>query len=528
LYVDGAISSGINVLTEAELKAEDLEAYCDVLTKVGGVRRGGDNSAVYEPTIVLGTPGVQKEQILSLAFAGYVLGEVQGTTPSAGYLVTEGGEHHRIDLEPEYKIVRSIVARIRDWSPDSSSEPPPVVLNKHCPYCPFKIACTGLAEAANDLSLLDRMSPKAMRRYHNKGIFTVTQLSFLFKPRRRRRRALQGSLHFNLEIQALAIRTGKIYIQALPEIQKSDVALFLDIEGVPDRKFSYLIGLLVHDNETATQYSFWADAAEEEESIWKKFLEKVCEYPKAPIYHYGSYEVRVIEYFIKRFGPDSASIAKRLINLNSQVFGKVYFPVHSNSLKVVGKFLGVRWTEPDASGLQSLVWRYRWEMQREAAYKQKLVSYNAEDCQALRILTDALARLRTDADSQINVDYVDQPKRNSTDLGSELHAALDHVRLYASLNYPAGQSWFRSDTDAPKRKGPGAPKGHPAYMRTAPAGRRTVVRVAPKRTCPKHHGERLQESGKAAERIIVDLTFAKTGCRKKVIKALLSAMRAVL
>src|SRR5580704_2435203 len=166
MYGDGAISSGINVLTEAKLKAGDVEAYCDVLTKVGATRRRGDNSAAYEPTIVLGTPGVQKEQILSLSFAGYVLGEVQGTTPTTGHLVTAGGEQHRIDLEPEYKIVRSIVARIRDWSSDSPSEPPPVVLNKHCPYFPFKIACTGLAEKADDLSLLDRMSPKAMRRYH--------------------------------------------------------------------------------------------------------------------------------------------------------------------------------------------------------------------------------------------------------------------------------------------------------------------------------------------------------------------------
>ena len=69
-------------------KAGDVEAYCDVLTKVGSTPRAGDNSAAYEPTIVLGTLGIQKEQILRLSFAGYVLGEVQGTTPTAGHLVT--------------------------------------------------------------------------------------------------------------------------------------------------------------------------------------------------------------------------------------------------------------------------------------------------------------------------------------------------------------------------------------------------------------------------------------------------------
>ena len=208
-----------------------------------------------------------------------------------GHLVTAGGEHRRINLLPEYKTIKSIVARIRDWSTDSSVQPPPVVLNKHCPYCPFKIACTRLAEAADDLSLLDRMTPKAMQRYHSRGILTVAQLSYLFKPRRRRRRDRQRSHHFNLEIQALAIRSGKIYIQAPPEIQKSDIALFLDIEGVPDRQLSYLIGLLICEHGTATQYSLWADTAEDEESIWKKFVQKVSEYPDAPIYHLNNAQI---------------------------------------------------------------------------------------------------------------------------------------------------------------------------------------------------------------------------------------------
>jgi hypothetical protein len=257
---------------------------------------------------------------------------------------------------------------------------------------------------------------------------------------------------------------------------------------------------------------------EDEESIWRMFFEKAKEYPDVPIYHYGSYEVRVIESLAKRFGPDVTCIGKRLVNLNSQVYGKVYFPVRSNGLKVLGKFLGASWTEPDASGLQSLVWRYRWETGREEAYKQKLISYNAEDCQALRILAEKLARLRTDADSELNVDYVDQPKQNATSLGSELHAALEDALLYASFNYPKGRICFRPETDAAKKKGPGAPKGHQAYQRTVPVGRRTVIRVASKRNCPKHRGKRLQKSGKAVEKVIVDLNFAKTGCRKMVIK----------
>ena len=513
-YGDEAISSGLEILTEANLKAANVAAYCDALRIVG--QRG--DPVAYEPTIVVGTYRAEKEQRLNLAVAGYVLEQLQGKPPATGCLITLDGECHRVNLRPMYKIVSSILERIRGWCAEPPTRPPPVVLNKHCPYCPFKSICSQQAEGSDDLSLLDRMTPKAVRRYHDKGIFTVKQLSFLFKPRRRRRRRVTQPPHFDLEIQALAIRTGKIYIQTVPEIQRSDIELFLDMEGVPDQQFSYLIGLLIRDHQASTHHVFWADTAEEEESIWRMFVEKAKAYPEAPIYHYGSYEVRAIESLAKRYGPDVTCIGKRLVNLNSQVYGKVYFPVRSNSLKMLGRFLGASWTDPDASGLQSLVWRYRWETGREEAYKQKLVSYNAEDCQALRVLAEKLARLRTDADAEPNVDYVDQPKQNATSLGSELHAALDHVLLYANFNYPKGRICFRPETDAAKKKGPGALKGHQAYERTVPAGRRTVIRVASKRNCPKHKEERLQKSGIDAEKVIVDLNFAKTGCRKIVIK----------
>src|ERR1035437_9089495 len=180
----------------------------------------------------------------------------------------------------------------------------------------------------------NRNTDRRRGRYHSKGIFTVKQLSFLFKPRRRRRRAAARPPHFELEIQALAIRTGKIYIQTVPEIPRSDTEIFLDIEGVPDQQFSYLIGLLIRDHQAITHHVFCADTTAEEEAIWRMFVEKTNEYPGAPIYHYGNYEVRAIESLAKRFGPDVTCIGKRLVNLNSQVYGKVYFPVRSNSLKI--------------------------------------------------------------------------------------------------------------------------------------------------------------------------------------------------
>src|SRR5271166_2883047 len=206
-YNDRAISSGIEVLTEANLEAANVAGYCDALRIVG--QRGGDPVA-YEPTIVVGTYRLEKEQRLNLSVVGYVLEQLQGKPPATGCLITLDGECHRVNLRPMYKTVSSILERIRGWCGETPMQPPPVVLNRHCPYCSFKNVCSQQAEGADDLSLLDRMTPKAIRRYHNKGIFTIKQLSFLFKPRRRRRRRAAQPPHFDLEVQALAIRTGKI------------------------------------------------------------------------------------------------------------------------------------------------------------------------------------------------------------------------------------------------------------------------------------------------------------------------------
>ena len=100
---------------------------------------------------------------------------------------------------------------------------------------------------------------------------------------------------------------------------------------------------------------------EDEPRIWGELRALLDADPDAPIIHYGSYEPRAIARMGQRYGTDVETYLRRMVNLNEEVFGRVYFPVRSNGLKDIGAFLGASWAEPDASGLQSLVWRHRWE-----------------------------------------------------------------------------------------------------------------------------------------------------------------------
>ena len=505
-------------LVEATLKAHNLEAYCDVLTKVGSSSSFGKHS--YEPMIVVGTHTITKEQKIELAFVGHVLGQVQNKFPVVGTIIGAGGQAHKVKLDSIYKKLRPIIQTLKEWITASPSEPPPVILNKHCPYCQFRNECREKAEKDDDLSLLDRMTPKLIRRYHKKGIFTVTQLSYLFRPRRKRKRTKKAHVHFNPELQALAIRTGKIYIQELPELPRHRVELFLDIEGIPDQNFYYLMGLLVCKNENNTYHSFWANTIQDEERIWDELLEKANRYPEAPIYHYGSYELRAIDRLSKKYQTNCDAFKERLVNISPFIYGKVYFPLRSNKLKELGKFVGASWTAPDASGLQSLVWRHRWEENLNGNCKQTLVTYNEEDCRALQLLTEQLSKIRDVADSQMNIDFADQPKQNATERGSEIHSEFEQILRNAHADYNRNRISIqpKRSKESAENKKRGPSKGHQAFSRIVPSRAGKVIRVPMRRKCPKHKGEALQKSGEMAERTVIDLHFTKSGCRKTVTK----------
>ena len=141
----------------------------------------------------------------------------------------------------------------------SGSDEPSLVLNNHCIVCEYRAYCTEKAKADDNLSLLDRATNKVIEKYKKKGIFTIQQLSYLYKPRRRKKQRAKHLISHNIELQALAIRTDKILVQLLPELLRQPIELFLDIEGNPDHESYYLIGLLVSKNQEITSYTYWAD-----------------------------------------------------------------------------------------------------------------------------------------------------------------------------------------------------------------------------------------------------------------------------
>ncbi len=161
------LRKGSGILVNAHLQADGFEANCSVLTRVEGKSALGKYH--YEPTICVGTRTISKERKLEVAYVGNVLERLQNKPPASGRIIGADGKSHGVKLESGSKELFPILAPLKEWIAADTSEPPPNVLNKHCPYCPYRHSCHEQAEQEDSLSFLDRMTYKVMQRYHPSG-----------------------------------------------------------------------------------------------------------------------------------------------------------------------------------------------------------------------------------------------------------------------------------------------------------------------------------------------------------------------
>src|SRR4051812_27994279 len=127
---------------------------------------------------------------------------------------------------------------------------PALVLNKHCRTCDFQTRCRGLAVEQENLSLLGAMTTKERVKCGEKGISTITQLSYGYLPRRKKRLKQNDPsrmlpVRHDHKLKALAVKKAQIHVIGSPSLSLQGMPVFMDVEGMPDRSFYYLIGQVV-------------------------------------------------------------------------------------------------------------------------------------------------------------------------------------------------------------------------------------------------------------------------------------------
>ena len=501
-------------VVNARLCAQQFVISQNLLQRVAGKSCWG--AYQYEPIIFGKHRKVTPLDHIEILFVGYVIGLIQQAYPAHGYVIGIDGHKHRVSLNTHEKHLIPVLDILYQWVEESPSTEPELLLTKQCAYCRFESGCAAQAKQDDHLSLLDGISTsKMLKKYEKKGIFTVKQLSYLYRPRRRKKRA-RKTLRQSVELQALALRTHKIYIQELPTLARQSTEIFLDIEGIPEESRYYLLGLLVCSGETQQYIPFWCDTSHGEKNIWECFCEKLQDYPRTPIYHYGNYDAKAIERLAARYDAGHMPFKNQFINVNTYIYGKVYFPVYSNRLKEIGKYLGSSWTSPHASGLQSLVWRSLWEATQEAVYREYLLTYNREDCEALYHLVEKLSTIQQSAETLSEIDFVQEPKQYSTGVGEQVHDEFRAILKFAHANYDHKKIHFREKSSPKKTLG----KSQRSAQQYAKIGKHVTRKVAvpPRPFCPHCHQSALTPTEIPVEQVNIDLVVTKNGIRKTVTK----------
>ena len=281
-----------HLITHYPAQAEGIESYIDALERLAPAARTKHNP--YIPILFVPNEKITPHDKLLLAFNGLALSLASGKMPLFGKII-HGREQKTVKVQLAGLIgtAQSIVEKIR--TQQANATPPPLVLNKHCPECEFQGRCRQVAIEKNDLSLLSGMSVKERKKHHDKGIFTVTQLSYTFRPRRRPKRLASRPEKYHHALKALAIREGKIHIAGRPELKIMGTPVYLDVEGVPDRDFYYLIGVRFKSGDEYVQHSLWANDMAEGKEIWTSFLQTLTKIENPQLIHYGSYETVLLQ-----------------------------------------------------------------------------------------------------------------------------------------------------------------------------------------------------------------------------------------
>lgn len=284
-----------------------------------------------------------------------------------------------------------------------------------------------------------------------------------------------------------------------------------------------MIGLRIKQGHSYDQHSFWANDLSEEKDIWVSFIETIEKIESPHLVHYGSYESIFFKRMKERYGQTVVSSAnidcltKESVNMLSVIYGQFYFPTYSNGLKEIAQYLGFRWTDSEASGLNALSIRSKWEALKADSLKERLITYNAEDCEALERVTQTIVQLcqrRQDTSSaNSEVVHTDSLKR---DFPQRFGAndfkmpEFGYINQCAYWHYQRDKVYVRSSHQLKR-------KSKKVRQRYKPFSINTTVECPADTCCPKCKGQEIRKYGKKS-RIVHDLKFSRTGIKRWIVK----------
>jgi predicted RecB family nuclease len=356
-----------------------------------------------------------------LCFAAIAIWNICRNVPYVGY-ICHGTDRTITKLRLTDAIGKTFELLHQAYRSIASEVDVPLMLNSHCSICRFNKRCRDIAIATDNLSIIGTLRGKEQRKLSEKGVTTITQLSYGYRPRRKRRVLAKAAPTTSItakndnKLKALALKKGQIHVVNPKPRLRPGTPVYLDVEGTRAHDFFYLIGMRYQVDGKWVNCSFWANTRADERKIWAECVETLSLIDHPCIVHYGNYEKRFLKKMNERY-PEIApfrgyidDLLSRSRNLVASIYGTIYFPTYTNGLKEIAEYLGFRWTNKDILGSLAPFWRVFWELTSDDRIKAKLTRYNLDDCKATEVVDVAIQTLfggSNSGTSNNSLDYVD-------------------------------------------------------------------------------------------------------------------------
>ncbi|MBS3148435.1 TM0106 family RecB-like putative nuclease [Candidatus Woesearchaeota archaeon] len=367
---------------------DDVHGVVDVL-----VRDDSHNSVFgdfhYTIREIKSAKNIKREYVLQGAFYNYLIGLVQGYVPQKFTLINREEESFDYEYKRYEGDLLEVLKGIREVL--SGKEVSPAA--KLCKW-PWESYCLKRAIEADDVSIVPNVGAQVKRKLNAVGVKSASDLA-----------KFTGEVDIppatfkKIQFSAKAWVEKKPVIISKPKLPKSNVEIFLDFEGTDEletpeglMKVDYLVGLLVRENGEERFVPFVSESIDGEKKMMMDFFEFIRKYPKAPIYHYSSYESTHMRSLGQKYGVDVSGITKNMIDLLSVVKKCVAFPTISNSLKDIGKFLGYSWRGM-ADAQESIVLYLEFLDTKKRETLQRIVDYNEDDVRATAVVKDFMQKV---------------------------------------------------------------------------------------------------------------------------------------
>ena len=339
---------------------------------------------------------IEDRHLQQAAFYNYLLGKIQGYAPPTCYVLNRDYQETKVAYD-EAQIL-AIVEDIREILAGKEVSP----THNACAW-PWETYTNEEAIRRKDVSLISGVGQSLKGKLSDMGVRTVSDLAELPEENLQAIKGVGAMTARRFSYSARALDSGEYICLGECRFPKNRTEIFLDLEGTGEQAaaegliaIDYLIGALIRRGGQVEYTPFVAHKPDEEEEMFRRFVDWLLEQRDVIVYHWHSYERTHLRRLAERYAlPEDRleAILGSMRDLYKDAVSSFAFPTYSRRLKDIAHLIGYEWKHPDVDAMESiaLYLQYAEDPAGNKENIQKIMDYNEDDCRATMLVKDWLS-----------------------------------------------------------------------------------------------------------------------------------------